>query len=155
VTPERFVALPSIAYRLARAAAGDDVAAVSLNSRCEWDYAAGHALVRVLLEEAGRDVTYTSDGISLPSAEAYCGATPTGLFGLSVTAGVCDAEPLERELLVETDKLRRRRRAGDRRHRDTEERNAFDEVVQSIVVATCKRLSHRLNALTIAGTDQS
>jgi hypothetical protein len=30
-----------------------------------------------------------------------------------------------------------------------------DEVVQLIVVATCKPLSHRLNALTLAGTDQS
>jgi ADP-ribosyl-[dinitrogen reductase] hydrolase len=66
VTPARFVALPSIAYRLARAAVGDGVAAVSLNSPCGWDYAAGHALIRgaggVLLDEAGRDVTYTSDG---------------------------------------------------------------------------------------------
>jgi ADP-ribosyl-[dinitrogen reductase] hydrolase len=68
VTPARFVALPSIAYRLARAAVGDGVAAVSLNSPCGWDYAAGHALIRgaggVLLDEAGRAVTYTSDGIS-------------------------------------------------------------------------------------------
>lgn len=67
VTPVRFVALPSIAYRLARAAVGDDVAAVSLNSPCGWDYAAGHALIRgaggVLLDEAGRDVTHTLDGI--------------------------------------------------------------------------------------------
>jgi len=68
VTPARFVALPSIAYRLARSAVGDGIAAVSLNSPCGWDYAAGHALIRgvggVLLDEAGRDVTYTSDGIS-------------------------------------------------------------------------------------------
>jgi ADP-ribosyl-[dinitrogen reductase] hydrolase len=68
VSPARFVALPSIAYRLARAAVGDGVAAVSLNSPCGWDYAAGHALIRaaggVLLDEAGRDVTYTLDGIS-------------------------------------------------------------------------------------------
>src|SRR5207342_2482733 len=38
------------------------------NSPCGWDYAAGHALIRaaggVLLDEAGRDVTYTLDGIS-------------------------------------------------------------------------------------------
>jgi ADP-ribosylglycohydrolase/fructose-1,6-bisphosphatase/inositol monophosphatase family enzyme len=68
VAPGRFVALPSIAYRLARVAAGDAVAAVSLNGPCGWDYAAGHALIRgaggVLLNEAGRDVTYTSDGES-------------------------------------------------------------------------------------------
>jgi fructose-1,6-bisphosphatase/inositol monophosphatase family enzyme len=68
VAPARFVALPSIAYRLARAAAGDGVAAVSLNNPCGWDYAAGHALIRgaggVLLDEAGREVTYTVDGRS-------------------------------------------------------------------------------------------
>jgi len=68
VAPARFVALPSIAYRLARVAAGDGVAAVSLNSPCGWDYAAGHALLRgaggVLLDEAAREVTYTAEGCS-------------------------------------------------------------------------------------------
>lgn len=68
VAPARFVALPSIAYRLARVAVGDGVAAVSLNSPCGWDYAAGHALLRgaggVLLEEASREVTYGVDGRS-------------------------------------------------------------------------------------------
>ncbi len=68
VAPARFVGLPSIAYRLARAAVGDGVAAVSLNSPCGWDYAAGHALLRgaggVLLDEAAREVTYMVDGRS-------------------------------------------------------------------------------------------
>jgi ADP-ribosylglycohydrolase/fructose-1,6-bisphosphatase/inositol monophosphatase family enzyme len=68
VAPARFVGLPSIAYRLARVAAGDGVAAVSLNGPCGWDYAAGHALVRgaggVLLDEAGAEVRYTIDGHS-------------------------------------------------------------------------------------------
>lgn len=68
VAPARFVALPSIAYRLARTAVGDGVAAVSLNRPCGWDYAAGHALLRgaggVLLDETGREVTYTVDGRS-------------------------------------------------------------------------------------------
>ena len=68
VAPARFVALPSIAYRLARAAAGDGVAAVSLNGPCGWDYAAGHALIRgaggVLVDEHGHEVTYTVDGSS-------------------------------------------------------------------------------------------
>lgn len=57
VAPTRFVALTSIAYRLARVATGDGVAGVSLNSPCGWDYAAGHALIRgaggVLVDEAG------------------------------------------------------------------------------------------------------
>jgi ADP-ribosylglycohydrolase len=68
VAPARFVGQPSIAYRLARVAAGDGVAAVSLNGPCGWDYAAGHALVRgaggVLLDEAGAEVRYTIDGHS-------------------------------------------------------------------------------------------
>jgi ADP-ribosyl-[dinitrogen reductase] hydrolase len=68
VSPARFVGLTSIAYRLARVAAGDGVAAVSLNGPCGWDYAAGHALIRgaggVLVNEAGREVTYTTDGSS-------------------------------------------------------------------------------------------
>jgi ADP-ribosyl-[dinitrogen reductase] hydrolase len=71
VAPARFVALPSIAYRLARVAVGDGVAAVSLNSPCSWDYAAGHALLRcaggVLIDEAAREVTYTVGGRSSTS----------------------------------------------------------------------------------------
>ncbi len=68
VAPARFVALASIAYRLARVAAGDGVAAVSLNAPCGWDYAAGHALLRgaggMLLDQRGAAVVYTQDGRS-------------------------------------------------------------------------------------------
>ena len=68
VTPARFVRLPSIAYRLARVAAGDGVATVSLSAPGGIDYAAGHALLRgaggVLLDEAGQEVTYSPDGES-------------------------------------------------------------------------------------------
>jgi ADP-ribosylglycohydrolase/fructose-1,6-bisphosphatase/inositol monophosphatase family enzyme len=68
VRPARYVRLPSIAHRLARVAAGDGVAAVSLNSPCAWDYAAGHALLRgaggVLLNERGEAVTYSAEGHS-------------------------------------------------------------------------------------------
>jgi ADP-ribosylglycohydrolase/fructose-1,6-bisphosphatase/inositol monophosphatase family enzyme len=78
VAPARFVALPSIAYRLARVAAGDGVAAVSLNAPCGWDYAAGHALIRgaggVLVNEAGAEVTYTVDGASI--AHSCFGGAP-------------------------------------------------------------------------------
>ena len=66
--PPRFVSLPSIAYRLARVATGDGVAAVSLSAPCGLDYAAGHALMRgaggVLLDEAGQEITYSPDGES-------------------------------------------------------------------------------------------
>ena len=68
VAPARFASLPSIAYRLARVAVGDGVAAVSLNSPGGLDYAGGHALLRgaggVLLDETGRDVTYSREGAS-------------------------------------------------------------------------------------------
>jgi ADP-ribosylglycohydrolase/fructose-1,6-bisphosphatase/inositol monophosphatase family enzyme len=68
VAPARFLALPSIAYRLARVAAGDAVAAVSLNSPGDWDYAAGHALLRAvggdLLDERGEPVRYGPAGTS-------------------------------------------------------------------------------------------
>ena len=68
VAPARFVSMPSIAYRLARVAAGDGVATVSLGAPVGLDYAAGHALLRgaggVLLNEDGQEVTYSPDGAS-------------------------------------------------------------------------------------------
>lgn len=68
VLPGRFLAVPSIAYRLALAAAGEGVAAVSLNAPSSWDYGAGHALIRgaggVLVDENGREIAYTRDGRS-------------------------------------------------------------------------------------------
>jgi ADP-ribosylglycohydrolase/fructose-1,6-bisphosphatase/inositol monophosphatase family enzyme len=68
VTPARFRAMPSIAYRLALVAAGEAAAAVSLNWPSAWDYAGGHALLRgvgaTLLDEQGREVTYGPDGRS-------------------------------------------------------------------------------------------
>lgn len=68
VAPARFVSLPSIAYRLARVAAGDGVAAVSLNYPEGLDYVGGHALLRgaggVLLNESGQEVTYSREGES-------------------------------------------------------------------------------------------
>lgn len=46
VAPARYLAVPSIAYRLALVAAGEGMAAVSLNDPVPWDYAGGHALLR-------------------------------------------------------------------------------------------------------------
>lgn len=45
VAPARYVAMPSIAYRLARIAAGDGIATVSTHEVNEYDVAAGMALV--------------------------------------------------------------------------------------------------------------
>lgn len=79
VEPARFVAMPSIAYRLARVAAGDALAAISLNAPCGPDYAAGHALLRgaggVLLDEAARPITYTTCGES-QARHCFGGAAP-------------------------------------------------------------------------------
>ncbi len=60
--PARFRALPSIAYRLALVAAGECDAGVSLHGPRDWDFAAGHALLRAvggeLADEAGRPIRY-------------------------------------------------------------------------------------------------
>ncbi|MCC6178635.1 MAG: ADP-ribosylglycohydrolase family protein [Chloroflexi bacterium] len=68
VSPARFLPVASIAYRLALVAVGEAVAGVSLNGPCGWDYGAGHALLRgaggVLIDQSGREVTYTADGHS-------------------------------------------------------------------------------------------
>jgi ADP-ribosylglycohydrolase/fructose-1,6-bisphosphatase/inositol monophosphatase family enzyme len=70
--PARFMPLPSIAYRLARVAAGDGVAALTLRPVNALDIAAGHALLLaaggVLLAEEGAPVTYSELGESRPSA---------------------------------------------------------------------------------------
>jgi ADP-ribosylglycohydrolase/fructose-1,6-bisphosphatase/inositol monophosphatase family enzyme len=61
VAPARYIAMPSIAYRLARIAAGDGVATVSTHGVNEYDIAAGLALIRaaggVVLDAEGKEVT--------------------------------------------------------------------------------------------------
>lgn len=68
VQPARYLSVPSIAYRLARVAAGDGVAAISLSGPKDWDYAAGHALVRaaqgILVDQDGVPVQYSAEGKS-------------------------------------------------------------------------------------------
>ena len=60
VAPARFVAIPSIAYRLARVAAGDAVATVSIHGVNEYDVAAGLAMIGaahgVMLDAEGGEV---------------------------------------------------------------------------------------------------
>ena len=60
VVPARYVAMPSIAYRMARVAAGDGVAAVSIHPVSEYDIAAGMALVRaaggIALDAQGQEI---------------------------------------------------------------------------------------------------
>jgi ADP-ribosyl-[dinitrogen reductase] hydrolase len=61
--PARYIAMPSIAYRLARVAAGDGVATVSTHGVNEYDVAAGMALLRgaggVTLDAEGKEVVLT------------------------------------------------------------------------------------------------
>jgi ADP-ribosyl-[dinitrogen reductase] hydrolase len=61
--PARYIAMPSIAYRLARIAAGDGVATLSIHGVSEYDVAAGMALVRaaggVVLNGEGKEVALT------------------------------------------------------------------------------------------------
>jgi ADP-ribosylglycohydrolase/fructose-1,6-bisphosphatase/inositol monophosphatase family enzyme len=65
VHPGRFVAMPSIAYRLARLAGGDGAAAMTVHGVNEYDIAAGLALVRaaggVILDQSGREVALKGD----------------------------------------------------------------------------------------------
>jgi ADP-ribosylglycohydrolase/fructose-1,6-bisphosphatase/inositol monophosphatase family enzyme len=79
VAPARFRTVPSIAYRLALVAAGEGEAAVSLSDPCEWDYAAGHALLRSsggeLFDASGQPVTYAIDGRSDSGGRCFGGAT--------------------------------------------------------------------------------
>ena len=66
--PARYRALPSVAHRLALAAAGEGGGVVSLFAPSAWDYAGGQALLRaaggVLVNESGEDVAYSGDGSS-------------------------------------------------------------------------------------------
>ena len=71
VAPGRFLALPSIAYRLALVAVGDADAAVSLQGAADYDYAAGHALLRAaggtLVGKDGTEIVYD------PRRQTDCG----------------------------------------------------------------------------------
>src|SRR4051794_20880571 len=70
--PARFMPMPSIAYRLARVAAGDGIATVTLRPVAAHDIAAGHALLTaaggVLLAEDGTPVSYGAHGECRPAA---------------------------------------------------------------------------------------
>jgi ADP-ribosylglycohydrolase/fructose-1,6-bisphosphatase/inositol monophosphatase family enzyme len=63
--PARYVAMPSVAYRMARIACGDGIATVSTHGVQEYDIAAGMALVvaagGVVLDAQGRDVVLSGN----------------------------------------------------------------------------------------------
>lgn len=77
--PGRFHAMPSIAYRLARVAAGDGVCGVSLYAVSAHDVVAGHALLRgaggVLLDGSGAAIRYAMEtDIETVSQRCFGGA---------------------------------------------------------------------------------
>lgn len=81
LAPGRYRPAPGIAWRLALVACGEGAAAISLFGARDFDYAAGHALLRavggVLLDERGRPVTYhpsrpTRVGFCFGGGEAIC-----------------------------------------------------------------------------------
>jgi len=75
--PARCEPMSSIAYRLARVAAGDGVAAISLYPVSPHDVVAGHALLRAaggeLLDHTGTPITYDT--------EAHFARSVSGCFG--------------------------------------------------------------------------
>jgi myo-inositol-1(or 4)-monophosphatase len=66
VAPANFTPMTSIAYRLARVAAGDAVATLTLHGAQSWDIAAGHALLLgaggELYDDSGLPVRYDANG---------------------------------------------------------------------------------------------
>src|SRR5688500_6161949 len=77
VAPARYVAMPSIAYRMARIACGDGVATVSTHGVHEYDIAAGMALIGaaqgVVLDAEGRDVVLVGNSANRVSG-VFAGA---------------------------------------------------------------------------------
>lgn len=77
--PGSFVAMPSIAYRLARVAAGDGDAGVSLVPVSAHDVVAGHALLigagGVLVNQDGLAITYTTEVRMQTVSQACFGGT--------------------------------------------------------------------------------
>ncbi|ATH79674.1 inositol monophosphatase [Ectopseudomonas mendocina] len=78
-SPASFTPMPSIAYRLALAAAGDAIAGISLVPVGAHDVVAGHALLigaqGVLLNQEGDPVTYnTQSELSQVSSRCFGGA---------------------------------------------------------------------------------
>lgn len=78
--PAAFVPMPSIAYRLARVAAGDGVAGVSLYPVSAHDVVAGHALLigagGALLDQDGQPVSYATESrMNTVSLRCFGGAT--------------------------------------------------------------------------------
>jgi myo-inositol-1(or 4)-monophosphatase len=84
VAPANFIPMTSIAYRLARVAAGDAVATLTLHGAQSWDIAAGHALLLgaggELYDENGTPVRYDANGAG--EVKACFGGAPSAALEL-------------------------------------------------------------------------
>jgi len=84
VAPANFIPMTSIAYRLARVAAGDAVATLTLHGAQAWDIAAGHALLLgaggELYDESGSPVRYGANGEG--EVQACFGGAPAAALEL-------------------------------------------------------------------------
>ncbi len=81
IDPNRFIAVPSIAYRLALAAVGEGDVAVSAISTFDYDFAAGHAIVvgtgGVVMDADGQEPVYSVDeGRKVTSKGLLVGGAP-------------------------------------------------------------------------------
>lgn len=96
VAPARYVAMPSIAYRLARVAAGDGIATVSTHGLEEYDIAAGMALVLaaggVVLDAQGEAIALKGDSKNRLSG-CFAGAAAAAAQLARVDWSLLDQEP--------------------------------------------------------------
>jgi ADP-ribosylglycohydrolase/fructose-1,6-bisphosphatase/inositol monophosphatase family enzyme len=96
VAPARYVAMPSIAYRMARIAAGDGVATASLHGVNEYDVAAGMALVAaangVVLDAEGRDVVLQGN-VAARVSGVFAGAPQAARALVKADWGRVEQEP--------------------------------------------------------------
>jgi len=105
VAPARYVAMPSIAYRLARIAAGDGIATVSTHGVQEYDVAAGIALVRaaggVVLDAQGHEVVLAGNSERRLSG-CFAGAPQAAAQLVKFDWTQLDAEPRREPRVVHT-----------------------------------------------------
>jgi len=92
----RYVAMPSIAYRVARVAAGDGAAAITIHDVSEYDVAAGMALLRgagrVALDRTGREIMLTGEpGATVKSC--FAGERGAALHQSKFDWGRLEGEP--------------------------------------------------------------
>ena len=85
--PAQFYAMPSIAYLLAKVAAGDGVCGISLYPVSAHDVVAGHALLigakGVLVGEDGTPIQYSTEGTMAKVSERVFGGAPSACSELN------------------------------------------------------------------------